>query len=365
MERYELSSSSKRSAKEGKARTKKQVRRQRELAAELDLSISTVSRALRGSRLVSAETRRRVIEAAKAGNYRTASLAAAVRLIGVCLPRPRDYALKNPYFFELIRGIQAALAKYEAADRWQFTIWDQDALTESVLATWSGVILTSPEESDIRYEMFRGKPTVVLNSEGAGEVMSVIPDSALGNRILVDHLLIQGHSSIAFLGRRAVHSSVRRLEGYLAALRDAGIEPEAAWIVDSDGFGFEDGFKCCERLWRSAEKPTAVVAFNDYMAMGAIKWLTDHGLRIPEDVSVAGFDGVPLYSQALGYQLTTVDQLAYQQGHTAATMLLSEVSGHRVQPRKVVVSPHMVLGQSTGHTTNLHTELRSMSGRGV
>jgi len=91
--------------------------------------------------------------------------------------------------------------------------------------------------------------------------------------------------------------------------------------------------------------------------------LGDHGLELPDDVSVAGFDGIPLYAQAFGYQLTTVDQLAYQQGHTAATMLLSEISGHHIRPRKVVVSPHLVIGQSTGHTTNINTGLRATIGR--
>lgn len=286
-----------------------------------------------------------------------------LNLLGVCLPKPNVYALKNPYFFELLRGIQGALAKYETADRWQFTIWDQDALSESILGSWAGVILTSPEESRLRYGLFDGKPTVVLNSEGEGDVMSVIPNSALGDRMLVEHLLIQGHERIAFIGKRQVHSSIRRLEGYASALRKAGFEPRGSWILDSEGFGFEDGYQCCERLWEEDEKPTAIVAFNDFMAMGAIKWLTDNGFAVPDDVSVAGFDGVPLHAQALGYQLTTIDQLAYQQGHTAATMLLSEISGHRVQPRKVVLSPHLVLGQSTGHTINLHDELRAQGGR--
>lgn len=314
------------------------------------VSVATVSRALSGG-YCSPQTRERVLQAVEEVGYFPNRLARALvrRLsptIGLVLP---DIA--NPFFPALTRGVE------DRASEFGFTVLlvntdgdparERRAVRSLLEHRVGGVILVTAQRgqrvvSDI---LAQGVPLVVMDRRaGAENVSTVTVDNVEGARLAVDHLLDLGHRRIAFIGGvPGAATAAGRLQGYRLALRSRGILLDPS-LVAVGHFQYDGGYKAMRALL--AHRPTAVFAANDLMALGAIKAAREAGMEVPQDVSVVGFDDIPMAEMAHP-PLTTVRQPAYEMGREAARLLVEFVRGTGGSPRDVVLPAELVIRRST------------------
>lgn len=327
----------------------------KKIAERLDLSVSTVSRALRGSELVNSKTKSRVLEEARSLGYSFSEhKEMKPKFLGVYLPYRPEHDLMDTFFFEVIRGIQARIS---GNGSWQIVLCDSSNLSDSVLETLDGMIVLDSKETE---EVVNPSivPTLVLNSMYPSEsVLAVITDEIMGARMLTEHLLIHGHKDIAFVGKNLSFSALNRVKGFEIAMTESGLTINPELIIEFDTSTSEEGYKSCAKLFNGTTKPSAIIAYNDLIAIGIMRWITEHGLSFPDDVSVAGFEGTPLIDR-MGFNLTTVDLQGYEQGYTAATMLLTQSAGGIGTTRHVRIIPKLKVGRTTGWLLSLADKMK-------
>jgi DNA-binding LacI/PurR family transcriptional regulator len=319
------------------------------------VSQPTVSRALRGSPVVSLETRKRIEEIARQLNYRVDKNASNLRsqhsnTLALLLfedPTPDD-SLINPFFLSMLGSITRASARqgYDLLISFQQLSkdWQQD-YEDSRKA--DGIILLGYgdyEEYRPRLERLVEQGThfvrwgPVLTSEPG---VSVGSDNAQGGYDVTRHLLAQGRRRIAFLGHATTHypEFFDRYRGYERALLEARVATSSALQVDA--FTTEDaGFQATRELQHRGVEFDAVVAASDLIAIGALRALQESGLEVPRDVSVVGFDDIPAASHT-NPPLTTVMQDTRRAGDLLVATLLRQIAGdpaaNSVIPTRLVV----------------------------
>lgn len=339
-------------AKGGRTKTapqQNQVRTVKEIAAAANVSVATVSRALQRPEIVSETTRQRIQEVVKRLGYTPNALArnlrtARTRLIVALLP---DIA--NPFFSEVIRGIEQVAHEngYSVLlGETQGSLVREQAYADMVAARQAdGIITMSPRVPAIPVQ---GRLPVVNACEYVkdGQVSSVYIDNVAAAGTAMDYLLMLGHRDIAFIaGPPSSPISVDREQGYRLALQKAKIPARAALTVAGD-FSIESGERAIELLLSQGKPFTAVFCSNDEMAIGALRALASHGLRVPEDVSVVGFDDIR-FARYTSPPLTTVAQPKNALGREAMSMLLELLNDPAVPPRKRVLTADLVVRGST------------------
>jgi len=326
------------------------VRTVKEIAAIAEVSVATVSRALQRPELVSEETRLRIHEVVRRLGYTPNALArnlrtARTRLIIALLP---DIA--NPFFSEVIRGIeQVAYEKGYSVllGETQSSLVREQAYADMVAARQADGIIT----------MFHRVPAIPMDGRlplvNACEyvkdsaISSVYVDNVGAAAAAVEYLVTLGHRDIAFIaGPGSSPICVDREEGYRLALKRAKIVADPALTAIGD-FSIEAGERAVEMFLSQGRSFSAVFCSNDEMAIGAMRALTAAGLRIPEDVSVVGFDDIR-FSRYTSPPLTTVSQPKNALGREAMTMLIEILNDPQVPPRKRVLSADLVVRGSTG-----------------
>lgn len=322
------------------------------VAERAGVSVSTVSRALRGVPGISEETRNRVRSAAEALGY-TASPSASrlatgrTRTIAVVVP-----LLAKWFFAEVIAAAGRVLADEgydvllvelatEQLRQEFFTSPRLHGRTDGVIVV--ALPLTDGELSALRRQ---GQAVVLVGSEGQGAASIRVEDRD-GGRAAARHLLNLGHERIAFLGIRDEPGSTlggippaERLLGYRDALTEAGIAADAELIAAVEN-SIDAGSAAAAELLSLAQPPTAIVAASDELAFGALATLRGAGLNVPRDVSVVGYDN---HAVAGAVRLTTIDHAVGDQGRLAAEAVVSalagqpagEGGGRRIAPRLVV-----------------------------
>lgn len=314
------------------------------------MSKSLVSLVMRGSPQVSDERRRAVLRAADALGYRPNAVARSLvrkrsAMIGVILSD-----LHNPFFAEVVDGIEeeALAADYHAL----FSTGGRRADGESVaiekllqLRT-DGLILASIvlPAREILAAAATAPVVLVARPSRWREVDSVTNDDRAGAKLAVEHLVALGHRSIAHIdGGRGAGAASRRT-GYLEAMRRHGLAGSST--VAGGDYTEEGGARGVAALLRG-NVPTAIFVANDLAAVGALQALAEHGLRVPDDVSLVGYDNTAL--AALGHiNLTTVDQPRRDMGATAVRLLLERLDEGRSRARHLVVAPNLVVRGTTG-----------------
>lgn len=328
----------------------------RDVARRVGVHPSTVSRVLNpGTRdMVSPEIARRVIEAARQLGYRPNPFAYSLKtnrslLVGVLVPD-----LVNPIFPPIVRGIESVL---EAAN-YTAIVANSDMQAErerTILARMrerqvDGLILATAhrEDATIKGLLAAGMPLVLINRAlDSPAVAAVINGDQAGMRLAVEHLAGLGHRRIAHLaGPQDFSTGYRRLAGFIAEMRAAGLDPAPERIAVCTGFAEEAGRLAMLGLLGSGADVTAVVAANDLLALGCYDALEERGLRCPEHLSVTGFNDMPLVDR-LRPPLTTVHIPLFEMGAEAARMLLAQLQGADVPPRTVLVQPRLVVRGST------------------
>jgi DNA-binding LacI/PurR family transcriptional regulator len=324
----------------------------------------TVSRVLNNSGYASQDVKERVLKAASELDYRPNVLARALkrqrtRVVGVLLPD-----ISNPFSAELASGIQEVLWDHRYSCFYATTRRSIEHEREALDAFFDhrvdGIIVatrdTGPGNEALIRVASRGVPVVVVGrSLIHSGVDRVSADHWRGAYDAVMHLIQLGHTNIGFIGCSLVTGAgLRRFQGYLDAMRERGFEIRPEWVLgpdEPDGPGFAtqaDGYESMKRLVAQSRLPTAVLARNDFAAMGALCAARDANIRIPNDISICGFDNVSLSSYTTP-PLTTVDQPKLEQGRQAARFLLDRMEGRFEGERRDLNFPcQLIIRQSTG-----------------
>lgn len=311
-----------------------------DVAEAAGVAISTVSRVLNRSSEVSDATRARVEEAVRALRFqpqRTARNLASQATTALAVALPSATSL---FYVEVLKGVKDVLREHDV-DLLLCNLGS--AHPEATLTRFldrgavDGLLLVSLDVDAALAERLRGTHAPVVLLGGRSQAPADDPDGTFdrywwddreGARLATEHLLSLGHRRIGLLSSHPWSlAATPRLEGYSDALRTAGIEPDPALVVVGSatkhaGYSEEAGAEAMARLMALPDPPTAVFAASDVQAFGAWSWARDHGLRIPRDVSLCGYDNLKL-SRYL--DLTTVDQAMYEAGLMATRRLIERV----------------------------------------
>jgi LacI family transcriptional regulator len=307
------------------------------VAAEAGVGVGTVSRVLNGSPSVSEPTRRRVLEAIATLDYQPSAVARALstgrtHAVGVVAP-----FFTQPSVVERLRGMSRTLSE----SRHQLILIDVERPEQrrdvfrsaSVRGRYDALLTVSlaPTETEARRLEAVGIPLVLIDRAHPA-LPTITVDDVEGGRLAADHLLQRGHRDIAFVGDEEQNlfgfdSSARRREGFARALAAAGA-PLAPERVVLRRHGREPARAAAAALLGTRKRPTAIFATSDMQAIGVMEAAQAAGLRIPEDVSVIGFDDV----EAAEYvRLTTVAQPLRESGALGAQLLLRRLEGEDVE----------------------------------
>ncbi|GGM29324.1 LacI family DNA-binding transcriptional regulator [Dactylosporangium sucinum] len=322
----------------------------RQLAAETGLSVTTVSRALNGQDNVAPHTRELVLQAVGRLGHR-----APRRRTGRTTVYVRCPYLLTDYFGIIVsaiaeaadlHGIEVVLNAGEAAQ-------GSDALSRLPgRSDVDGAILILPPEpgEDLVRLRDQGVPFVVVDPRTAPprDIMAVSAAHFTGARALMAHLVGLGHRRVGIIGGpREWLVTDARTAGYLAALADVGVLPGPSLMRFVTEPATEHGYRAACTLLDGADRPTALVGFNDKMAVGALRAATERGLRVPEDLSIAGFDDIDV-SRATHPTLTTVRQPLAELGRMAVTLLTRLLDRHEHDALHVELATELVVRDSTG-----------------
>ncbi|HEY0068466.1 MAG TPA: LacI family DNA-binding transcriptional regulator [Chloroflexia bacterium] len=331
-----------------------------EIARYAGVSRSTVSRVMNDHPNVDQETRARVRSVAESLNYQpnvaARSLAAGrTHILGLVIPMGVSALFTDPYFPLLIQGIASACnANEHSVMLWLAEPEYERRMIRQVLqgGLIDGVILASALLDDPMLEALRkrGLPFILVGRLPTdNEVSYVDVDNVNSAREIVAYLLRLGHRRVATIsGPSNMIAGADRLQGYLLALRNRAITPDPALIVEAD-FTEEGGYIAMQRLVPHA--PEAVFVASDAMAVGALRALREAGLRVPEDIAIAGFDDIP-FAARTDPPLTTVRQPIQRMGALAAETLIDMISHPQPQPRRIILPTELAIRESSGRALN-------------
>ncbi|MFJ4200593.1 LacI family DNA-binding transcriptional regulator [Streptomyces sviceus] len=322
-----------------------------EIARQAGVSVPTVSRVVNGRSDVSPDTRARVEKLLQQYGYRKRPAAPGTRAALLDLV---FNDLDSPWAVEIIRGVEE-VAHTEGVGTVVSAIHgrsgDAREWMRNLRARASdGVILVTSALDTVLHDELRmlGVPLVVVDPAGSPALDAPTIGAAnwSGGLAATEHLLSLGHRRIGLIaGPPRLLCSRARLDGYRAALEGAGLTFDEALVVPGD-FHPESGFAGCEKLLDLPEPPTAVFAASDQMALGAIEALRRRGLRVPEDMSLVGFDDLPEVRWSAP-PLTTVRQPLAEMGKRAVRTVLELARNQRPDSPRVELGTELVVRSST------------------
>ncbi len=328
-----------------------------DIARDLKVSVVTVSKVLRNDGKISPATRKRVLRRAKELNYQMNWVARSLvtrrtYTIGLLLPN-----FTHPFFAEIAKSVAETIRPHGYHVIISYFEEDPELEareTDTLLARQVDGLIIASAQSPNRVEVFeriqqRKVPYVLIDRPVAGVNASFVGvNNEVVGRLATEHLITQGCRRIAHLHGPGTGIAIGRLEGYRQALAKHGRPAPASYIVDG-GYGDDTGYEAMRQLLRRHPIPDGVFCYNDPVAIGAIKAIRESGLDVPRDIAVAGAGNVH-YSDLLAVPLTTVDQGTSQIGKLAAELLLQRITSKRfVRPKKIIISPKLVVRLSSQH----------------
>jgi DNA-binding LacI/PurR family transcriptional regulator len=329
-----------------------------DIAKIAKVSPSTVSRVIDNNPKISIATREKVFKIMKEMNYHPNIIARSLankstQIIGVIIPGTAEKAFQHPFFPEVLRGISSIAYK----NKYNILIASINNLEEEKHTlqqfvyggiTKGIILLTSKVHDQSVAELIKMDfPFVLIGKpENDIEVNWVDNNNLVIGYDLTQHFIKQGHKKIAFLGVTSDYIvTLDRLNGYKKALTDKGLSVDERLIVESK-FIDDNGYDLMQQLSDRRMAPTGIIAGDDLLAFGVMKWLAEHGLNVPNDVAVAGFNNVPLsmYSHP---SLTSVEVNAFSLGTKAFELLLAVLNNNDKSYCRAIVPTELVIRESS------------------
>lgn len=326
-----------------------------DIARDLDVSVVTVSKALRNKGSISAATRKRVLQRAKELNYQANWVARSLVTrrtftIGLLLPD-----IRHPFFAEIAKAVVEIVRPQDY--HVIISYFEEDPELEKtevkslVARQVDGIILASAQ-SPGDLELFdhiveRQVPFVLIDRPMAGVSVSFVgvDNEAIG-KLATDHLIAQGCRRIAHLRGPGMGIAAARLEGYQQSLQAHKLEMPPEYVVEGS-YDDDKGYRAMQALLHANPVPDGVFCYNDPVAIGAMRAVLDAGLNVPNDVAIIGSGNVR-YSDLLSVPLSTVDQGTSQIGTQAAELLMKQITAENpVPPKKMLIVPKLVVRRST------------------
>ena len=329
--------------------------RLKDIARDLDVSVITVSKALRGNTDISEATRQRILARMKELDYQPNMTARTLAtghsfIVGLVVPD-----LLNPFFAELATSLGAALrahsyglilaASEEVAEIEQSEI-------RMMLARNVDALLIASCQSDLggglNLHSF-DTPFVLLDRPYPHLKANFVgTDDCAGGRLATDHLIGLGCKRLAYIGSPDLGPEAERYRGFREALRDHSITMRQELILSRTGEDVDDnaGYEMMQQLLKLRSKPDGVFCHNDVIAIGAMKATVDAGFSIPGDIAFIGFDNVR-YAKHLQVPLSSVDQSTGRLGEAAAQLVLDLIAGKGSKAKSILLTPTLVPREST------------------
>lgn len=321
----------------------------KQIAAELGVNVSTVSRALNGKPGVSEELREKIIEFAKKKGYLPDLAAVGLRkgktkIVGVLIP---DIA--NPFFAQILRGMEKVF--YPLGYHVLLCSTDENAEKEeenlrTLLSQRVEGILAAPVDSGGNKSIYKkiaesGVPLVFFDRIVPGlEASYVITDNEGGIAELVHYVYEKGHRKVGIVTLRSrSYTGKMRLSGALKVCDELGVLVKEKWILDG-GSTQEGAYQAAKKLFQLEDKPTALIVCNNLMMLGVMKALKELNMKVPEDISIVSFDD-SYWNEIFDPPITCVAQEPEQMGLIAATMMV-DLLLHGSKPSKTVLKAHFV-----------------------
>jgi len=325
----------------------------KDVAKEAGVSTATVSHVINETKFVSNETRTRVLEAISKLNYYPNAHAQTLasgrsKMLGLLISD-----ISNPFFPELVKSIESAAFEHGYNVILFNTNYDVKRTTEYVrrlieLKVAGVVLMTAEIEPSLIEELAAKEVRVVFNDIGiVSENMSnIILDYSAGIEEAVRHLVSLGHEKIAHIaGTSKVRSGVIRREAFVNSIKRYLPEQKELLIFEGD-FRFESGRLAASEILELSELPTALVVANDLMALGAMQELKANGIRIPQDISIVGFDDIAFASLA-DPPLTTVCSPRVEIGRRAIEALLTTIKIPHQRGMEIRIPTYLIVREST------------------
>jgi LacI family transcriptional regulator len=321
----------------------------RDVAARAGVSVATVSKVINQRYGVAAETNARVLAVIEELGYEASLVAQSLRnhrtnVIGILV------ADLEPFSTELLKGAADAirgtgfeLVVYSAGGRTSDHVgWERRYLSRLSGTLIDGAVLVTPTVTNVHYDA----PIVAVDPHtGPSDLVTIDSDNLRGGRLATGHLLDLGHRRIAMLtGRPDLQSAQLREEGYRQAMAAAGV-PVDEKLVAVGAYDPEIAVDAALELLTGPDRPTAVFAANDLSAIATIEAATRLGLRVPDDLSVVGFDNVPESALCVP-PLTTVDQPIRKMGQRAVELLVGLIRGEQPDSLHVTLETNLIVRQS-------------------
>ncbi|WP_339226005.1 LacI family DNA-binding transcriptional regulator [Oceanobacillus sp. FSL K6-2867] len=322
-----------------------------EVAKKAGVSTATVSRVLNNRETVKEKTRIRVEQAIEELNYEPSALGRNLRnsesrLLLVLIP-----SISNPFYTEIINGIEdTAISK-----GYNILLCETDSnpkreaiyfnMVRNRLA--DGIILMDPTVNRKNlYDLASRHPIVQCSEfDEQGEISYVTIDNELAAYQAVKHLIKIGNRKVALINTDEKYLYAReRRSGYEKALHEFGLPIETKQMRETEQLEFEGGQQAMRSLLNDADRPDAVFAVSDVLAIGAMKEIQLQGLKVPDDIAVIGFDKIS-FSNMTNPTLTTIAQPMYKMGCTSANMIINKIRGKAVE--SLILDHELIIREST------------------
>ncbi|AIF53004.1 LacI family DNA-binding transcriptional regulator [Pelosinus sp. UFO1] len=324
-----------------------------DVAKTAGVSVASVSRVINNSSAVAPKTREKVLQVINTLNYQPNLLGRNLRRLEarrilVLLP-----TISNPFYTNIVRGIE------DIARKNGFNVMlcntdsdvnrEKDYLEILKNRLSDGVIMMGPELSVEELTDLVEKFPVIQCCEYIEGVkgVHVSIDNFVAAVKAVNHLIRMGHKRIGLIScKNRFISTTQRIEGYKEALKAADITFDASLIQYVDDYDFKSGYRIMQPFLERKDRPTAIFALSDVVAIGAMRRIKESGLSIPEDIAVVGFDDISFAAMS-NPSLTTIFQPQYDIGCVAMNLLIKQMQGQTVDTTAIYLEHELIIREST------------------
>ncbi|WP_214793850.1 MULTISPECIES: LacI family DNA-binding transcriptional regulator [unclassified Exiguobacterium] len=322
-----------------------------DLAKKTGFSITTVSKALNNYKDVSEKTRAKILQAAAEMDYLPNAHAQSLSTkkswaIGVMFSEANEVGMKHPFFNGIIESFRHATEEHGYdlifASR-NLRNRDMSYLEHFKHRAVDGIVVICSDRMDEQVQelMQSDIPIVVVDMDSAN-CSVVFSDNTEGARMAVNYLYELGHRHIAHIaGDSSIDAGAARVKGYELAMHALDLPIQPGYLVNAGFFSVEEGKQAMEQLLQLPSPPTAVFVAGDQMAIGAIEAVHEHGLRVPEDISIIGYDDIEMIKY-ITPKLTTIRQDTDEIGEAAAELLIEQMTAKERRTERRVIPVRLI-----------------------